>query len=109
MSISHRSALPCLPVGNCDFLGDIRCWKVLSYRWVTNIGRRADAYLLPAAAAARAIPCWYVATFWAEEMIWWLRPWMDTSCPAAAARRAPTVARSRGTWAQGSEWYQRMA
>jgi len=34
---------------------------------------------------------------------------IDTSWPAALARRAPTVASSFGTWAKGANEYQRMA
>ena len=34
---------------------------------------------------------------------------IDTSCPSACLRRAPTVASSFGTWVNGSNEYQRMA
>src|ERR1700735_1646411 len=44
-----------------------------------------------------------------RESFSWPCAFMDTSCPSAALRSAPTVACSREMWVNGSKEYQRIA
>src|SRR5579875_56013 len=44
-----------------------------------------------------------------DRSLWWLSARIETSCPSAALRSAPTVACSREMWLNGSNEYQRIA
>ena len=61
------------------------------------------------AATARRARARKPSSFSSGVRIRVLRDMIDTSCPAAFLRSAPTVASSLGTWTKGSNEYQRMA